>query len=387
MDMLLSFRKTILCFITLTLWVISSACFAETVVILPNTVISVDKNYHHVTLDLTHGNFLVKNGATLSINDCTINGTLSKNNPILFDVSEHSKLDMMRNMVNVHSEGVLPHPMTQSIYYVMQIAAGVVDLRNNNFTMEDPFTSGLLITLWPYGTSNFVILGNRIENFHGALYLINTGNSKVEDNVFVKNSYGNIVNMGNKNSIVHNTIYFSGNNRLGNAIDVLNSQEVQVARNLILNPTCHAIYVLSSSNITIDDNRVQGGITYGVNVLSFPEASDKFAYLGNVIPTLKNLNALSHSITIKDNYFLQNRYGVAASDTVGLTVDGNYFVQRFESNDTRKFWTNNNILLKNITDLVWTNNLYKEAFTQEISGDNSKSFSLIPFPVTGGVTL
>ena len=70
-----------------------------------------------------------------------------------------------------------------------------------------------------------------------------------------------------------------------------------------------------------------------------------------------------------------------------MNVTNNYFSQRFEDAASRKFWTDNTNLLINVTNLTWTHNFYKEAFTQEEGGDNSKSLNFIAFPQTGGISL
>jgi hypothetical protein len=42
-------------------------------------------------------------------------------------------------------------------------------------------------------------------------------------------------------------------------------------------------------------------------------------------------------------------------------------------------------LLPSVTNLTWLNNTYKEAFTQDISGDNTPSLQFVNFPAHGGV--
>src|SRR4051812_8205126 len=90
-------NKQLFYFLTgLLLLLIGSPAFATTVVISPNTVISADTTYVNVTLDMSNGSFIIKDGASLKISNSTINGTLTKDNPILFNV-EKGKIDLINN--------------------------------------------------------------------------------------------------------------------------------------------------------------------------------------------------------------------------------------------------------------------------------------------------
>ncbi len=381
-------------FIGLLLLLVSHVSFAQPIVIPPNTVISHSKTYDNVTLDMTNGSFIIKNNATLTINNSIINGNLSKKNPILITV-ENGNLQVANSQAIIKAIDVTPHPLTQSLYYMIQVAMGGLTMTGNSFQIDQPFAAGLLITTSSIPTSGFKILNNKFERFHGVLYLISTDNALVSKNTFMKNTYGNMVIIGSNSQITQNTIYFSGNNRLGNSIDVIDSNNINVSQNLLFTPTCHGIYVFNSTNVVVDSNRVSGGITYAVNVFTHPETlagnqkltSDDSDYLKSIMGTYKMKNVTSANITITNNYMSQNRYGIAASDVSGLNISNNISIQRFVDNDARQFWTNNNILLQNVTGLTWSNNLYKEAFTQEEGGDNSKSLSFIAFPQTGGVSL
>lgn len=369
----------------LVLLMIGKIAYAETIVIYPNTVISYPRTYENVTLDLSRGSFIIKENVKLTIKNCNIVGTLSPTNPILFSI-EKGSLDMSGTQVNVTTADIAPHDMTQSLQYVVSVNQGKVFLTNNNFKIDKNFTAGFMITNASIPTSGFQITNNTFEKFHGVLYLLASDSALISDNVLTKNSYGHIVIMGNNTKITHNTISFSGYNRLGDAIDLIDASNITINKNILLTPTCHGIYVLNSHDLLIDSNRIFGGITYAMNIYTYPETSYAEKDVKAILPNHKMQNLISNNITISNNVMSQNRYGIASSDTDNLVVKNNYFVQRFEDNDSRVFWTNNSILLKNVTNLTWTNNLYKEAYTQAINGDNSHSNQFVVFPATGGVS-
>jgi parallel beta-helix repeat protein len=373
-------------YLGIILFLVSNVCLAQTIIIPPNTVISHSKSYNNVTLDLTNGSFIITNNATLTISNSIVNGNLSKNSPLLINVDK-GNLSLSNNQFDIKSVDIAPHQTTQSLHYVIQIGMGGLNMTGNRFQIDEPFTAGLLITTSTLPTANINIVNNKFERFHGVLYLISTDNALISGNTFFKNSYGNLVVIGSNSKIIGNTIYFSGSNRLGNAIDVIDSNNILVSKNLILTPTCHGIYVFNSTDVVVDLNRISGGITYAMNILSNPETLTPSEYVKEIIRNHKMKNLISSNITITNNYMSQNRYGIAASDVNGLTVQNNIFIQRIEDNNARKFWTDNNVLLQNVTSLIWTNNLYKEAFTQAVGDNNSKSFSFVTFPQAGGVSL
>lgn len=366
----------------------SSAFATATIIIAPNTVISSPVTYNNVTLDMSNGSFIIRNDATLTVRNSKIKGTLSKDNPILISI-EKGNINLVNNIVDIKTVGLDQHPMSQSLQYVIQTAFANVTLTDNKFTIDNPFTAGLLITSANFATNGFQILRNSFERFHGVLYLVSSNSAVVADNTFLRNTYGHIVNIGDNNQILHNKIFYSGNNRLGNAVDIINSNNTIISRNEIYTPTCHAIYLINSHEVSIDRNRIVGGITYAVNLLSFPEGVVK----GNVDEYLKDYiginkkaaNLNSSNISIVSNYMGQNRFGLAATDIDNLLVRDNMFIQRFKDADARAFWTDNNILFKNVTNLTWVNNYYKEAYSQTVNGDNSHSETIIPFPETGGI--
>lgn len=373
-----------LCFL-----MIGRAALADApIVIAPNTVISSPVTYKNVTLDMSNGSFIIRNDATLTIKNSKIKGTLSKDNPILISL-EKGNINLTNNIVDIQTMGLDQHPMSQSLQYVIQVAFGNVIMTDNTFSIDQSFTAGLLITSANFATNGFQILRNSFDKFHGVLYLVSSNSALVADNTFTRNTYGHIVNIGDNNQILRNKIFYSGNNRLGNAIDIINSNNTIISKNEMYTPTCHAIYLINSHGVTIDRNRIVGGITYAVNLLSFPEGVVKGnvdEYLKDYINVNKKVASLNSSdISITNNYMGQNRFGLAATDIDNLLVRDNIFIQRFKDADARAFWTDNNILFKNVTNLTWTNNVYKEAYSQTVNGDNTHSDVIIPFPETGGI--
>src|SRR5580700_10154563 len=88
---------------------LASVCYAEDIIVIePNTIISQPKIYNNVTLEMTNGSFIVNNKATLRIQNCTIRGTLSKNNPALITL-EDGNLYLENNKGKIKSSGVLDH--------------------------------------------------------------------------------------------------------------------------------------------------------------------------------------------------------------------------------------------------------------------------------------
>jgi len=364
----------------------ANAVFAQTIKILPNTVIAYPRNYDNVTLDLSSGSFIIKDNATLTITNSQVLGTLTRKIPNLF-VVENGKLVMDKNVVSIKSSGIAEHPQTQSLENVIQLTFGNVSLTNNSFKIDNYYTAGFLITTAIAPSTGLNFVNNKFEGFHGVLYLIASDHSLIKNNTFIRNSYGHIVIIGNHSTIENNTIMFSGNYRLGNSIDIIDADNVNIINNRIFTPTCHGIYILNSHNVLVEGNSVFGGITYAMNVYSNPETLAKDdQYLLAFVPHKKMRHMISSNIKIKNNFMSQNRFGVAASDTDKLIVENNTFIHRFKDNDSRKFWTDNQILLQNIKSLTWSNNRYKEAYSQEMSGDDSNSMTLVAFPKKGDVS-
>jgi len=196
--------------------------------------------------------------------------------------------------------------------------------------------------------------------------------------------------VGRKSKIANNAIYFSGRNALGNAIDIIDSDDIDISNNIIFTPTSESIAIVLSDHVTIDGNTITGGVTYAINMISNSVFLHKPSNLANLLAWLKKhgpKHANTSNIKITNNFMSQNRYGIAANNVDHLTVTDNYFSQRFEDASSRMFWTDNHNLLRNVTALTWANNYYKEAFTQVNSGDNSLTDNIVPYPATGGVVL
>ena len=372
------------CYNAVIAMVLSTTCFAQTIVISPNTVISHSKTYDNVTLDMSNGSFIIKDNAILTIRNSIINGTLSKNIPVLIN-ADKGVLNLKNNHVKIATNGLSPHPTTQSLQHVIQLAMAGLTMDHNTFVIDKAFTAGLLITTASIPTANIKILDNKIEHFHGVAYLIGTDNALISGNTLNKNTYGNLLVIGSNSKIINHTISYSGNNRLGNSIDVIDSNNITVNGNLILTPTCHGIYIFNSRDVVIEDNYINGGITYAMNILTFPETLQTNQYINTLIQGMHLTNRMSSNITVSHNLLSQNRYGIAGSDIDGLNVTHNIFIQRFEDDAARTFWTNNNVLLQNVTQVNWEHNLYKEAYTQEENGSTSRTDHFVQFPATGGV--
>lgn len=368
------------------LLLLTNSAFAETIKIFPDTVISYPRTYDNVTLDLSHGSFIIKNNATLTIKNSNINGTVSKNIPILITL-ESGKLVLENNQVRIKTEGLTEHPLTQALEYFLQTGLGDLVIKGNTFKIDQSFTAGFMLANSIIATRGFQITNNKFSNFHGVIYLIGSDDALIKDNVFYRNSYGHIVVMGNNNQIIHNKIFFPGGYHLGNAIDLINATNITIKDNFLFTPTCHGLYILNSHGLNIDHNQIYGGITYAIYIITQPESTSSYTrFLASLVKNNKLRGKMSDHITITRNYMSQNRFGLAATDVNDLTVKDNIFIQRFSDNEARKFWTDNNVLLRNVTQLTWENNLYKEAYSQAINGDDSHSSSFVPFPISGGIS-
>lgn len=352
-------------------------------IIGPDTIISSDTIYNSMPLDFSAGNIIIKNNAKLTINNCNIVGNIGPANPTLIQI-QSGKLEMNNDDVKLSAVGIIPHPQDQSLEYFIRLNIGSVSLNNNSFWIDQQFSAGLFLSEIALPHNDFVFSHNTFTNFHCVLYLLNVNNANINHNIFKLNSYGHIVLTGTNSNIDHNFIYFSGLNQVGNAIDIVDSDTVSITENVIFTPTCHGIYVIAGHHLLIDGNSITGGITYAMNIISDLRPLSKDAYALKMIK--KRLVDNSSDIIISNNFMGQNRYGIQADGVNNLTIINNYFTQRFLDAVTRKFWTDNNLLLQNITNLIWMDNFYKEAFTQENGGDNSNTQFVI-FPQSGGVVI
>lgn len=385
----MEFIKSSVRYVTTAIFLYSVSVCVYAEVILPNTIISTPTTYSNTTLDMSHGNFIVKNGATLTIENSTIDGTLSGVNPSLISV-ELGELKLIKNQVNITAPTVSQNPKGEASFYAIRMGRSTLTLRGNTFVTDQPYTVGLLSTSVILPTKNISIINNSFEKFHGVLYLLNAHTATIDNNSFKLNSSGQIVLVGENAAITNNSLYFPGTDQLGDAIDVIASKNVNVIKNQIFTPTSIGIAITLSHDVLLDNNVITGGITYAINILSYSALKIKNNFSAKIIEKLDksvfhNLSSTS-DITIRNNYLGQNRYGLTAVDVQNLIVENNFFTQRFEDAEKRKFWTNNDILLKNIIGLTWVNNYYKEAFTQVNGGDNSMT-QFVPFPVSGGVVL
>jgi hypothetical protein len=358
------------------------------VTIAPNTVIDTSTSYTNTSLDMTNGNFIVKKGATLTIENCNITGTISPNNPNLIAVQLGS-LNLSNNQINITATMIPPTPTVEASFYAMRLERASANLTGNTISVDQQYSVGLLTSSVILPSKNIVISGNTINNFHGVFYLLNATNSIMENNTLKMNSAGHFVIVGSQAQIKNNSIYFAGLNQLGDAVDVINSDDVTISGNTIYTPTSEGIGIALSDNVVIDNNVITGGNAYGIYIYSNNELRNGKNSIGQIYHKLdkKLLKfAMTSHITISNNFLSQNRYAIAGSNINTLSATGNYFSQRFPTATARQFWTDNNILLKNVTSLTWTNNFYKEAFTQ-VNGEDNGNVDFIPFPESGGVVL
>jgi hypothetical protein len=377
-------------FFGIFLLVANTAVFAEPIIIMGRTVIDKPTTYKNVQLDLSNGYFQVVNNASLDIENCIIIGTISSKNMHLIELVS-GDLILKNNSVGISSVGIPQNPENPSIFDVINVAHGHVTIMGNKFSVDTPYTVGLLTTNGAY-TVGFKISGNEVRNFHGGFLLKNSHEAYIDHNKFSNVSISNILIVDGSNALFEkNDILFPGNNNVGDGIDIMDSDNITLNQNYISSGSCYSVIILRGKNITFNRNQIVGGITYAISIKSSIGSSDlHHAYLLRMMsdPAIRKMTRNSNTnIKIINNYLAQNRYGLTAANVDGLVVEKNVFIQKFLSDSNRRFWTNNNILLKNTVNVTWSGNLYKEAYAQDDSGNNSELSKFVEFPLTGGVNL
>jgi len=377
--------RTSLKYLGIFFFLISESCFAD-IIINGNHNINTPTTYSNVTLDMSNGRFTVNTGGALNIQNSTINVTISPTNPF-FTTLTNGSLMMHNNTVNVSVNGIASNPNTPSMNPLINIQQGTVDLSGNNFAVSTPFTVSALQTQ-NTTTSGFNIVNNTFSQFHGGLYLNNSNSATVTGNMFTSVSFASIWHSGNLSTFNKNIILFPGNLNTGDAIDIVNANADNINNNTISSGVNYGIFVMGGQNISIDNNQISDGLSYGIFIQT-PSSlmAEKHKYLSKLLfkPNVKIHFISNKNISITNNYLTQNRYGLAGGVVDQLIVTGNTFIQRFSDSSVRQYWTNNDILLPFASNLIWVNNFYKEAFAQDMPGDNTKCLEFVTFPAHGGV--
>lgn len=371
---------------TASLFLLSNSICLAGIVIHGNQVINTTKHYDHVSLDLTDGRFTLNTGAVLKIENSTIDVTISPTNPY-FILLNNGQLILNNNIVHVKSSGITPDPNTKSAYQLIRIQNGYITIAKNTFSIDTDYSVGLLETAGVSTTTGFNINSNTINHFHGGFYLVNTNNAKIVDNTFNNVSFANIFNMGNLSNFNRNIFSFPGNLKFGNALNIVNSDGLTISDNIISSSSNDSIIIMGSQNVFMDNNKITDGQAYAINILTPTLAemrkNSSLSHFSN--RKLKFLN--NDNILISNSYFSQNKYGLTGGVIDKLIVTNNTFIQRFIDNGTRQYWTNNDNLLSDVSNLLWFDNEYKEAFTQDITGDNTDALKFVTFPAHGGVSI
>lgn len=350
------------------------------------TLITKPTLYKNTHLTLSEGSFRIEKGGTLDIENSLIDVTLSPSNPY-FILLNNGSLILKNNTIHVTANNIIPTPLSQTVYQLIRINAGELNITQNQFSVNQSFSVGLLATQSSSSFNGFTITKNEIWNFHGGFYLAHLTNGELNNNIFHQVSLANILLMGSNTSINHNDFNFPGNLKPGDAIDIINSENITIQNNIITSSANYGIYVLGGQDIVIDSNKITDGLSYGVFIKTATTRNVSLnPLINNFIPS--NLRFFpNNNITISNNYLEQNRYGLAGEIVGTLTVKDNIFIQRFPDASTRRFWTDNHILLPKTLHLTWINNTYKEAFSQEVPGNNTLSYQFVEFPAEGGVVL
>lgn len=374
-------------FIFFLIYFVSFNCQALSIII-PKTIVDQSTVIENADLDMSNGSFTIENNATLTIKNSRIVGTISPKNPYLFSVAT-GKLILKNNTVSVNAVNINPTPYHISLYNTINVVQGSAKVLSNSFTIDKPYTASLLATKTDI-TNNIVVAKNRVYNFHGGIVLRNSHFSVVANNAFYNVSNSNVFLLESSNSnVLNNTILFAGNNNVGDGIDFVDSRDINLKNNFISSGSCYSIVIMRCKNVVIDRNNITGGITYAITILPALDLPGNLnAHLVELIgKPATRADIPSENIIVINNYFSQNRFGLAATTVNGLIVKNNYFIQHFTDTASRLFWTNNDILMRDVTNLTWKNNFYKEAYTQDIKGNNAIASNFVLFPDRGGVFL
>jgi parallel beta-helix repeat protein len=359
---------------------------ADHVVITGNKIINKPTIYKNDVLDMTNGRFTINNGGSLQIEDSTINSTISPTNPH-FAVLSDGNLSLKNNTVKVTIDGITPNANIKPNYHLIQIQRGAVNISDNTFTTNTSFVLGFFETQ-EFKTDSINISNNAIKNFHGGVYLYNSHNATINTNSFENVSYANIFCVGNLSTFSGNIFSFPGNLTLGDALDVVNSNGLTISDNVIASGSNYGIYIVGGKNITIVNNKITDGLSYAITI-----ETPTLPLVNKNIPVAQVLSqyqikpSSNSNIIVNNNYMAQNRYGLTGGEVDQLTVTNNTFIQKFANSGLRQYWTNNDILLSQVSNFTWTDNIYKEAFTQEVPGDNANALQFKSFPKHGGVNL
>lgn len=117
----------------------------------------------------------------------------------------------------------------------------------------------------------------------------------------------------------------------------------------------------------VKNNRILDGDNFVISISGLPSFS-------------------SGDIEIIGNYFALNHYGITGYEFASVLVKKNIFIQKFSDSATRKYWTDtNNTLNDPYNEVTWEDNVYKEAFSQEVPGDNTNALQFVVYPKNGVV--
>ncbi len=297
-------------------------------------------------------------------------GPLTLNGAGRFVVDQNASLEIVGVPVLISD---LDHEQGRRDEYIIQMDGGQLTLRNNNFIVDVPYSSGDSLTNAPWGESpaywvvglgtiakkkhrqvKVEILDNNFENrnlysagaiklstrengeslsltelnstyvagkisankfsgFHGAIFLYGGNGFNISGNFFEKNSYLSIIAGGKGVDILNNRILYPGNGATGDGITIHGIMvDGNVSGNLIYSGSCYGIWVLvnEAKNIKITDNTLVNGITSAI-------------YLSKI---KKNDDGAIDGVLIQGNIMTGNAgFAVAIEDGRDVTIVKNHF--------------------------------------------------------------
>lgn len=371
------------CIFLLILFIGNHSAFAHTIYVAPSTIIDKDTTFKNIGINLTRGSFVVTKGATLSILNCNIIGTVSAENNFFISITS-GHLIFKNNKVTVKAN-LNADPVNPPLYYMIKLQQGGVDIVSNYFSVNRSYALGLFTTNH-LATSGLNFKRNTIYNFHGGILLTNSRSSQINENRFFNVSSSNIFILNSRDITINsNNFLFPGNNNIGDGIDISDSQDITISNNDIVSGSCYSLVVSDCKDILLIDNRIIAGITYAIYLTSSVLEKDAppifYEHDHRATHFIGNSN-----IQIIHNYLSQNRFGLGVLHVDGLVAKNNIFIQRFKDQTSRKFWTNNDNVIKNTLNMIWEDNVYKEAYNQNSGGDEMRARKFVTFPAHGGIT-
>jgi len=193
-------------------------------------------------------------------------------------------------------------------FWLFKNSASSINIKDCTFKNE---SNELVGFLYNDSAEDVIFDGNKIENFHGAIYcqtterenseIINIDNTTciIKNNLLQKNSFGNLVITGFKDTLIYkNKVYFAGNGTSGDGFNLDGCSRIVIDENAFLGGSCYggAVNLKNTEELQIKNNIWINTIT---SCLRFTE------------PETHETPVRKVKINISNNYFVDNEaYGI-----------------------------------------------------------------------------